>query len=82
VLTEDFTKPNPFTRFVRAVYRHDGSRPTVAPAGFNKSNAVSSIARSNALMVLPGGSRGFRRGAIVDVLLPGTEEGEAEWRIP
>jgi molybdopterin molybdotransferase len=81
VLMEDCPKPNPFTRFVRAVWRHDGQHPVVAPAGLDKSNAVSSIARGNALIVLPGGTRGFLKGAIVDVLLPGAEEGEAEWRI-
>ncbi|MGB6407028.1 MAG: gephyrin-like molybdotransferase Glp [Planococcus donghaensis] len=74
-LGEDFTKANPFTRFVRAVY--DGQ--LVSPAGFNKSNAVSSIARGNALIVLPGGSRGYEAGDTVDVLLLGSEEGAARW---
>lgn len=80
-LAEDFPKANPFTRFVRAVYGHDGHRFVVAPAGFDKSNAVSSIARSNALMVLPGGTRNLRKGTEVDVLLPWAEEGEAAWRV-
>lgn len=75
VLAEDFPKANPFTRFIRAVY--DGT--AVRPAGFNKSNAVSSIARGNALMVLPGGSRGYAAGDQVDVLLLGAEEGTKEW---
>lgn len=76
-LGEDFAKPNPFTRFVRAVY--DGV--SVTPAGFNKSNAVSSIGRGNALLVLPGGTRGFQAGDTVDVLLPGIEEGSAAWNL-
>lgn len=75
LLAEDFEKANPFTRFIRAVY--DGE--AVRPAGFNKSNAVSSIARGNALIVLPGGSRGFQKGDRVDVLLLGVEEGAAKW---
>nr|WP_274528914.1 gephyrin-like molybdotransferase Glp [Paenibacillus piscarius] len=75
VLAEDFPKANPFIRFIRAVY--DGT--AVRPAGFNKSNAVSSIARGNALMVLPGGSRGYAAGDQVDVLLLGAEEGTKEW---
>jgi molybdopterin molybdotransferase len=75
VLAEDFTKANPFSRFIRAVY--DGA--TIRPAGFNKSNAVSSIARGNALIVLPGGSRGFTIGDKVDVLLLGVEEGTMKW---
>ncbi|AQQ51943.1 molybdopterin molybdotransferase MoeA [Planococcus lenghuensis] len=77
VLDEDFAKANPFTRFIRASY--DGA--TVRPAGFNKSNAVSSIARGNALIVLPGGTRGFKAGDQVDVLLLGSEEGTAEWKL-
>jgi molybdopterin molybdotransferase len=77
LLSEDFEKANPFTRFIRAVY--DGE--TVRPAGFNKSNAVSSIARGNALIVLPGGTRGFVKGDRVDVLLLGVEEGAAKWMV-
>ncbi|NGZ74655.1 molybdopterin molybdotransferase MoeA [Saccharibacillus alkalitolerans] len=76
-LEEDFAKANPFARFIRAVY--DGR--SVRPAGFNKSNAVSSIGRGNALIVLPGGTRGFAAGDIVDVLLPGMEEGSAVWEL-
>ncbi|WP_379134122.1 gephyrin-like molybdotransferase Glp [Paenibacillus sp. sgz500958] len=76
-LAEDFKTPNPFTRFIRAIY--DNS--TVRPAGFNKSNAVSSIARGNSLMVLPSGSRGFAAGDLVDVLLLGVEEGTDEWAL-
>jgi len=77
VLGEDFTKANPFSRFIRASYNGE----TVSPAGFNKSNAVSSIARGNALIVLPGGSRGFRSGDAVDVLLLGMEEGADKWQL-
>lgn len=75
VLAEDFPKANPFTRFIRAVY--DGT--SVRCAGFNKSNAVSSIARGNSLIVLPGGTRGYAAGDPVDVLLLGVEEGAEEW---
>ena len=81
VLTEDFTKPNPFTRFIRAIYQFEHSNATITPAGFNKSNAVSSLARSNAFMVLPSGTRGYKRGDAVDVLLLGIEDGASEWRI-
>lgn len=77
ILAEDFTKANPFTRFIRAVY--DGE--FIKPAGFNKSNAVASIAKGNALIVLPGGTRGFEKGDIVDVLLLGMEEGSALWKL-
>lgn len=77
ILSEDFTKANPFTRFIRAAY--DGQN--IKPAGFNKSNAVASIAKGNALIVLPGGTRGFTAGDTVDVLLLGVEEGQAEWKL-
>lgn len=79
ILTEDFLKPNPFTRFIRAVYESTPSGVTVTPAGFNKSNAVSSIARGNSLIVLPSGTKAFTAGSEVDVLLLGMEEGNDEW---
>lgn len=67
VLSEDFTKANPFTRFIRA--QLDYNTLTVKPSGFNKSNAVIAIATSNSMIVLPGGTRGFVAGDTVDVLL-------------
>lgn len=76
-LGEEFSKANPFTRFIRASYNGE----TVTPAGFNKSNAVSSIARGNALIVLPGSTRGFHLGDVVDVLLLGVEEGSDKWQL-
>ena len=59
VLGEDFTKPNPFTRFVRAIWEMTEDGPVAVPAGFNKSSAVSSIARGNCIIVLPSGTRGY-----------------------
>ncbi len=79
VLGEDFPKKNPFTRFVRAIWYMDGDVPTVVPAGFNKSNAVSSIARGNGIIVLPADSSGFQTGMEVDVLLLGQELGAKTW---
>lgn len=78
-LGEDFPKKNPFTRFIRAIWEMDSDGPIVVPAGFNKSNAVSSIARGNCLIVLPSDSEGFRKGMEVDVLLLGQELGVATW---
>lgn len=66
-LSEDFTKANPFTRFIRAEL--DYNTMTVKPSGFNKSNAVITIAKSNSMIVLPGGTRGFVAGDTVDVLV-------------
>ena len=81
VLGEDFTKPNPFTRFVRAVWEMTPDGLVAKPAGFNKSSAVSSIARGNCIIVLPSGTRGFAIGMEVDILLLGAEQGVADWAL-
>ena len=78
-LGEDFTKPNPFTRFIRAFWEMTSDGIIAVPAGFNKSNAVSSIARGNCLIVLPSGTRGYAAGTEVDILLLGAEQGVGEW---
>ncbi|MCM3709424.1 molybdopterin molybdotransferase MoeA [Sporosarcina luteola] len=80
-LGEDFTKPNPFTRFIRATWTFTEGGIEAVPAGFNKSNAVSSIARGNCLIVLPSGTRGFVQGDEVDILLIGSEQGADEWTL-
>jgi len=80
-LGEDFTKPNPFTRFIRATWNLTEDGIAAVPAGFNKSNAVSSIARGNCLIVLPSGTRGFAEGDEVDILLVGSEQGVSEWTL-
>ncbi len=80
-LGEDFTKPNPFTRFVRAVWEMGEAGPVAAPAGFNKSSAVSSIARGNCIIVLPSGTRGFTKGMEVNILLLGAEQGVSKWAL-
>ncbi|MDW8565638.1 molybdopterin molybdotransferase MoeA [Staphylococcus shinii] len=68
-LMEDLTKANPFTRFVRAIATFNGKAMTVVPSGFNKSGAVVAIAHSNAMIMLPGGTRGYQKGYTVDVIL-------------
>lgn len=77
-LMEDFKKPNPFTRFIRADVHLTGRELTVVPSGFNKSGAVVSIAHSNGMIILPGGTRGFSKGHQVDVLLTATESLQRE----
>lgn len=70
VLDHDFPKPNPFTRFVRSkVVWNGGDHALVRPVGLDKSNAVTSLADTNALMVLPGGTRGYQKGDMVDTFL-------------
>ncbi|MBB6175421.1 molybdopterin molybdotransferase [Anoxybacillus tengchongensis] len=79
VLQKDFLKPNPFTRFVRANVSYDDGMLHVEPVGKDKSNIVSSLVQANALLVLPGGTRGFQAGDRVDVLLF-EDEGDDIWR--
>lgn len=80
-LMEDFTKANPFSRFIRAdaTFSHTGA--TVVPSGFNKSGAVVAIAHSNAMIMLPGGTRGFKAGHTVDVILTESNVFEEEMTI-
>ncbi|MCR4354342.1 molybdopterin molybdotransferase MoeA [Bacillus pumilus] len=68
-LTHDFPKANPFTRFVRAALEFTGSQLSVTPTGLDISSAVTSIAEANCFIVLPGGTRGFKAGDQVHVLL-------------
>ncbi|HDR7793752.1 TPA: molybdopterin molybdotransferase MoeA [Bacillus luti] len=78
LLGENFPKPNPFTRFVRAKLQYDEGQLIAYPAGFDKSSSVSSLAETNIFIVLPGGTRGYQRGMFVDVLLLEDNEG-SEW---
>ena len=68
-LMEDFKKHNPFTRFIRATVTFNGKEMTVRPSGFNKSGAVVAIAHSNAMIMLPSGTRGYQKGHTVNVIL-------------
>ncbi|PYI56921.1 gephyrin-like molybdotransferase Glp [Paenibacillus flagellatus] len=77
-LLADYPKPNPFTRFVRARTAFRDGRIGAIPAGFDKSSAVASLAEANCLIVLPGGSRGYRKGDRVQLLLSDERDG-AEW---
>jgi molybdopterin molybdotransferase len=73
-----FPKPNPFTRFVRSTVTIQEGRLMVSPSGTDKSNMISSLSGANSLMVLPGGTRGFEAGNVVDVLLLEDQTG-SEW---
>lgn len=78
VLGVDFTKANPFTRFVRATVSYEHGQLVAVPSGFDKSSAVSSLVEANAFIVLPGGSRGYEKGMQIDVLLLEDLQG-SEW---
>ncbi|TKD71919.1 gephyrin-like molybdotransferase Glp [Pseudalkalibacillus hwajinpoensis] len=67
-LLTDFPKPNPFTRFVRCRTEEREGRIFVKPTGLDKSGSVTSLAEANAFAVLPGGTRGFKAGDLVDLL--------------
>lgn len=76
-LSADFPKPNPFTRFVRSRVEFSEGRVLAKPVGLDKSNVVTSLAWANALTVLPGGTRGYQEGDLVDLLmLDGESSGE------
>ncbi|PRT00657.1 molybdopterin molybdenumtransferase [Bacillus velezensis] len=78
VLTNDFPKPNPFTRFVRAFVYHKDGKMMASPVGLDKSSSVTSLAEANAFILLPGGTRGYEAGRTVHVLLIRDENG-SEW---
>ncbi|WP_026690286.1 gephyrin-like molybdotransferase Glp [Alteribacter aurantiacus] len=82
-LTKDFPKPNPFTRFIRSEvgYTNDGTL-TTGPVGFDKSSTVTSLAHTTCFTVLPGGSRGYKAGEQVDVLLIGGQGSETPLVLP
>ncbi|PGS78517.1 molybdopterin molybdenumtransferase [Bacillus cereus] len=80
ILQKDFPKANPFTRFVRARVKIVNGQLQVTPVGLDKSSAISSLTDSNAFIVLPGGTRGFKAGMRVSVLLLESNQGsECPW---
>ena len=69
LLQADFPKANPFTRFVRSSLSFSNGQLVVEPSGMDKSNIVMSLSGANSFILLPGGTRGYTAGEIVDVLL-------------
>ncbi|CAM3814097.1 MULTISPECIES: molybdopterin molybdotransferase MoeA [Bacillus cereus group] len=78
ILQKDFSKANPFTRFVRGRVVIIDGKLQATPVGLDKSSAISSLAEANACIVLPGGTRGFEAGITVSVLLLESSAG-SEW---
>ncbi|AAT63757.1 molybdopterin molybdotransferase MoeA [Bacillus thuringiensis] len=78
ILQKDFSKANPFTRFARGRVEFADGQLQVTPVGLDKSSAISSLAEANAFIVLPGGTRGFKAGITVSVLLLESTSG-SEW---
>ncbi|WP_368654668.1 gephyrin-like molybdotransferase Glp [Ornithinibacillus sp. 4-3] len=73
---DDLPKANPFTRFVRTYIAYEEGKVCAKLAGMDKSNVVSSLAHTNALMMLPGGTSGYTSGDKVEVLLLNDMEGQ------
>ncbi len=79
-LGKDFLKPNPFTRFVRGSLQLIDGQVIASPVGLDKSNVVTSLADANVFIVLPGGTRGYRAGDMIDLLLFDEQNGsDAHW---
>jgi molybdopterin molybdotransferase len=78
LLEADFPKANPFTRFVRSSTFIEEGRLRSTPSGLDKSNIIMSLSGANSLMILPGGTRGFTKGSVVEVLLLEDQVG-SEW---
>lgn len=79
ILADEFPKPNPFTRFVRSYITYENASVKLNLAGIDKSNVVSSLAQSTCLMVLPGGTRGFKSGDEAEALLLDDMEGQKDF---
>ena len=75
ILATDFKKANPFDRFVRGHLDFDNGRLIANPVGLDKSNVVSSLGQANILIQLPGGTRGYKAGMEVSVVLLEDQEG-------
>lgn len=74
-LEADFSKPNPFTRFVRSTMYFESGQVKIKPSGIDKSGVVTSLAETNALMVLPGGTKGYEpKDKVTAILLDSDEE--------
>ncbi|GEL06776.1 gephyrin-like molybdotransferase Glp [Salisediminibacterium halotolerans] len=81
-LTADFPKPNPFTRFIRSKVEYAGNRLYASPVGMDKSQVVTSLAYTDCLAAVPGGSRGYHAGDEVDILLLNPEGSSEPIRDP
>ncbi|RCW66956.1 gephyrin-like molybdotransferase Glp [Saliterribacillus persicus] len=65
----DFKKANPFDRFIRGEIHFEEGQLLAYPAGLDKSNSVISLAKTNALIHLPGGTSGYLEDDEVNVIL-------------
>lgn len=68
-LKTDFPKANPFNRFVRGQIIYDNGIVYAEPVGLDQSGVVTSTAWANCLIVLPAGTKGYKKEDKVDLLL-------------
>ncbi|WP_117168985.1 gephyrin-like molybdotransferase Glp [Paraliobacillus sediminis] len=78
-LGQDFAIPNKFDRFIRSKVIYNQGSISVVPSGLDKSNAVTSLAKADALTVLPGNEVGYKAGALVNALLLDDQEGTGDF---
>lgn len=76
-LGTDLPKANPFHRFVRTTLTYQDGRLEVVPSGVDKSNIIMSLAGADCLTILPGGTRGFQKGDLVETLLLDDQTGSS-----
>ncbi len=76
-LGADFLKTNPFDRFIRGHMSYQNGRLVANSVGLDKPNVVSSLAKANILIMLPGGTRGYETGMDIPVILLEDQEGMA-----
>ncbi|MCJ8006566.1 gephyrin-like molybdotransferase Glp [Lederbergia wuyishanensis] len=68
-LKKDFLKANPFSRFVRGKIVYENGMVFAEPVGLDKSGVVTSLAWADCLIILPGGTRGYKKGDQVELLI-------------
>ncbi|WP_335869859.1 molybdopterin molybdotransferase MoeA [Bacillus sp. 2205SS5-2] len=78
----DFTKPNPFTRFIRGSIAYEEGKLVAYPSGLDKSSVVSSLAYASVFIELPGGTRGYERGREVAIHLLEDQDGQSKFDLP
>ncbi|RWZ60805.1 molybdopterin molybdenumtransferase MoeA [Halobacillus fulvus] len=81
VLGHDFEKANPFTRFVRGFVDFTGGKVHVYPTGIDKSAVVTSLASTNVLIILRGGTKGYEKGDSVEAILLDESQGQETFEI-
>jgi molybdopterin molybdotransferase len=72
-LLEDISIAAPLTHFMRGIVRWDADGPSARLTGPQGSGLLTSMARANALLVIPADRPAVRAGESVDALLLGDE---------